>query len=740
VADRLNGNIENAIGAVEVPVGIAGPLLVCGEAAHGVVYAPFATTEGALVASASRGATALTRAGGVVTRVLRQRMTRAPVFELGSEGDARAFAAWLPGQIAKLREQCGHVSTHAKLQRVESPVIGRAVHAVFVYETGDAAGQNMTTATTWHACHWVLDRIAEHGWPLSRFLIEGNASSDKKVNLSGDDWARGCAVVAECLVDAETLRDVLKVEVGDFVRAFEIIRDGAARVRMVGHNVNVANAIAAIFTATGQDIACVHESSVGMLDVRRVDDGIHARLYLPGLVIGTVGGGTHLPAQRALLEMMGCTGEGSVRRLAEIIGGFALALDLSTLAAVASGEFATAHERLGRNRPREAFREDELTTDFFAPGLRRVFAKPDLRIHSVAPIPAGEGASILSELTARRLGKRVGVLHRRVHHYGGETDVVVKVKPLDAEVMLMMQSMAAACGRAVADAHQRFRTETGFAACHVRELAIYTQTDERFVGHTPRVYDIMRNDAREAYVLVLERVSDARLIDTADDPSGWTTGDIETALRGAGALHAIWMGREGELLRQPWIGIPPTARRMATMRPLWDALVEHAAAEFPWLMTDADITRHRTFIAELPTWWRDLESMPRTLIHNDFNPRNIGLRTGAVPRLCAYDWELATIHVPQHDAAELLAFVLQPDVEAREVVHYVELHRRAVAAGGAAVPDARRWRAGFALAARDLLINRFGMYLMAHAFRHWAFMDRSLATLRRLIDLELEKR
>jgi NADP-dependent 3-hydroxy-3-methylglutaryl-CoA reductase len=590
VADRLNGNIENAIGAVEVPVGIAGPLLVRGSAARGVVYAPFATTEGALVASASRGATALTRAGGVLTRVLRQRMTRAPVFEFTTEQDARAFAAWLPAEIAKLREQCAHVSRHAVLRRVETPVVGSTVHALFIYETGDAAGQNMTTATTWHACHWVLDRIPERGWTLVRFLIEGNLSSDKKVNLAGEDGSRGCAVVAECTLDDRTLRDVLKVSAKDLVRAYEIVRAGAARVRMVGCNVNVANTVAAIFTATGQDIACVHESSVATLDVFAASNGVHARLFLPGLVIGTVGGGTHLPAQRALLERMGCTGEGSVRRLAEIISGFALALDLSTLAAVATGEFATAHERLGRSRPRDVFREDELTPEFFARGLRGAMAKPELRIHSVEPIATGEGASILSELTARRLGKRVGVLHRRIHHDEGHADVVVKVKPLDAEVMLMMQSMAAACGRAVADAHGRFRAETGFAGCHLRELAIYEQRDPRFVAHVPKVYDIVRDDAREAFVLVLERLNDVRLLDSADDPSGWTRADVEAALRGAGAFHAIWMGRETELLRQPWIGISPTARRMAAMRPLWDALIEHAAVEFPWLMTDATST------------------------------------------------------------------------------------------------------------------------------------------------------
>jgi aminoglycoside phosphotransferase (APT) family kinase protein len=197
------------------------------------------------------------------------------------------------------------------------------------------------------------------------------------------------------------------------------------------------------------------------------------------------------------------------------------------------------------------------------------------------------------------------------------------------------------------------------------------------------------------------------------------------------------MSREAELARQSWIGTPPSAQRMVAMRPLWDALADHAAVEFPRLMGDSELARQRSLIATLPEWWPRIEAMPRTLIHNDFNPRNIGLRDrDGVPTLCAYDWELATVHVPQHDAAELLAFVLDPQVEAAEVLHYLEVHRRATEEAGA---DARS-AVGGPLAARDLLINRFALYLMAHAFRDWAFIERSLMTLRRLIDLELEHR
>jgi hydroxymethylglutaryl-CoA reductase (NADPH) len=741
VPERLTSNIENMIGAVEVPVGLAGPLLIHSGESSRVAYAPFATTEGALVASACRGATAVTRAGGIKVDVLRQRMTRAPAFQLASRDDAERFAAWLGQQLDNLRAKCRDVSRHAELHDVAIVVDHAVVHALFIYATGDAAGQNMTTATTWHCCQWIVSQLPTLDVSLTRFVIDGNMSADKKVNLEAGEWGRGTAVIAECTLDAESIVQGLKVQPSELLAVHHICRSGARHARVVSPNVNVANVVAAIFTATGQDIASVHESSLGVLELTAEGSGVRARLFMPGLVIGTVGGGTHLPAQRALLEMMGCTGEGSSHRLAEIIAGFCLALDLSTLAAIATGEFALAHERLGRNRPVCAFADADLNREFFQRALRDSLDAPGLEVDRVERLDGGPGSSILSELAAHRIGKAVGLHHRRVHHGGEHTDVVVKVKPLDAEVMLVMQSLAAACGEHVARAHARFRADTGFALCHVRELAVYGQTDARFVQHVPRVYGIHQDDAREAYVLLLERLDDVRLMDTADDPSEWTSSDIETTIRGASAFHSIWMDRDAELRRESWIGLPPSVQSMVAMRPLWDAFAEHAAAEFPSIMTDEHLRRHRALIDTLPGWWGRLAAMPRTLIHNDFNPRNIGIRgEGADSRLCAYDWELATIHVPQHDIAELLAFVLGERVNLGEVEHYIELHRRTIAEAGAAVPGAREWRAGFALAARDLLINRFGLYLMGYTARHWDFVERTLATLRALIDLELDRR
>ncbi|GAB2828352.1 hydroxymethylglutaryl-CoA reductase [Streptomyces daliensis] len=351
-ADDLSNNVENLIGAVEVPVGLAGPLVFDGTHASGSLYAPLATTEGALVASASRGARALSQAGGVRTHAVSQRMTRAPVFQLGSLGQAAVFTDWVGDHLEELRGQAARVSRHATLVSVRAVMTGRTVHVVFAYETGDAAGQNMTSACTWHACQWILDRFpAETSADVECFRVEGNLSGDKKVTYHSFLNGRGTRVVAEAELSDHVLRRVLNTGRASLLDTHRIQRGGGLHGGMVGNDVCIANVIGGMFTALGQDIASVHESSLGHLELEPVDEGVRATMVLPALIVGTVGGGTRLPAQHALLEMLGCAGPGGQSRLAEIIAGFALALDLSTMSAVSADEFVAAHERLGRNRP-----------------------------------------------------------------------------------------------------------------------------------------------------------------------------------------------------------------------------------------------------------------------------------------------------------------------------------------------------------------------------------------------------
>jgi hydroxymethylglutaryl-CoA reductase (NADPH) len=742
-ARRLAGNIENFVAGVEIPVGLAGPLEFHGAHATGEIVAPLATTEGTLVASTSRGARAITLSGGVTTRMLSQRMVRAPAWEFDDIPAAARFVAWVHEQRDGISAQVGRVSRHARLVEIEPFQIGRYVHLRFVYETADAAGQNMTTAATWSACRWINDELTGiRGLEPSMFVVEGNMGGDKKAGHLSLIAGRGMRVTAECFVDRATVESVLKTTPEAMDRGYRLGVLGGQQAGMLGYSINASNVVAAMFVATGQDIACVHESGAGIFTLEATADGVRATMLLPSLVVGTVGGGTGLPQQRELLEALGCAGDDGAARLAEIICGFALALDLSTGAAVAGGQFADAHQRLGRSRRVDWLRPGDLDRPLLEPMLAETLGADGLRITSVESLDdEALGSSIISELSALGERRKLLGLHPLRVTYAADNgrarslDLVAKVKPLDEELIVETGKVASLAGPRVSEAWRRFGRWAGFAGTHVRELAIYRRPEPDLRAVLPKVYGVHEDQRREAYVIVMERLGeDVALLDSVDEPERWTSAHIDRALRGIATVHAVWLGRERELLGAGWLGPVVSARRMANMRELWLALVAHNAAEHPTLIDPATRAVIEELAADGGYWWAELERMPRTLIHNDFNPRNIALRRDG--RLVAYDWELATVGVPQRDLAELLAFVLPPSVDAGAVDHHLEVHRESLAAATSTVIDRGRWRRGYELALRDLLTRRLQLYLLAHTQRDYPFLDRVVATTKRLWALE----
>jgi hydroxymethylglutaryl-CoA reductase (NADPH) len=746
VARRLSGNIENLVGSVAIPVGLAGPLFFRGSAVEGVAYAPMATTEGTLVASATRGARALTRSGGVVTRVLAQRMLRAPLFVVSTLEGALLFSQWLRDHRDELSRVIGEVSRHARLIDVNPLVLGRHVHTQFLYETGDAAGQNMTTTCTWHACQWILAQMAHlEEVHFENFVVEANLSSDKKVTYQSFVSGRGTRVVAEAFLSRQVLEQVLKVSPEQLLRTSQACMAGSIQAGMVGFNINVSNVIAAVFTATGQDIGCVHESSLGQFYLEAEGDGVMASLLLPGLIIGTVGGGTQLPQQRDYLELMGCAGSGKMTRLAEIIAGFCLALDLSTLSAVASGQFAQAHERLGRNRPVEWLKREDLSPEFFQEHLRQRLGEPELQVTGVEHrSDADLGSSIITELTAQKVRKLVGhfpmALHVRRPEGESVIEVIAKVKPLDEEILLMLNSMASMCGPALAASFSKHKGRLEVTGSDRREVSIYELDEPRLRDHMPVVYGTVSDPEREAYVVILERLHSVELKDSADEVCDWTEEHVLAAIEGIAAVHSIWYGREDDLGARPWIEPVQSAESMVEMMPLWRALIDHGRGEFPRWISERDRRLVHRAIEAIPQWWQEYQEMPRTLVHNDFNPRNLCFRRGEDGlRLCLYDWELATMAPPQRDLAELLCFVLPDDASDEVVTRYVEAHRLALERATGHGIDPTRWRRGYELGLRDFVVNRLGLYLMAHTFRHYGFMERVVDTVKRLTEIELTR-
>lgn len=348
--ELCDGNIENLVGFAQVPVGLAGPLVVRGEHADGTFYVPIATTEGALVRSLERGMVVLARAGGVVTRVTRDSNQVTPTLRCGDLGSACDLAAWLETLPEDVVAAAQATTNHGRLLAITARAIGSSVLATFEYSTGDASGMNMIVRATDAACK----TIVASGRALD-FLVFSGACGEKRPTGALLAGGKGKTVHASATLSAQLLRGLLGVSSANLLELARLTGVAHVAAASLGYNGHVANALAGIFIACGQDAANVANAAVAITSFEPADnDGLRASVTLPSLTVGTVGGGTNLGTARECLELLGCHGNGGARRFAEIIAATVLAGEISFAAAIARGDMAAAHERYGRNRPETA--------------------------------------------------------------------------------------------------------------------------------------------------------------------------------------------------------------------------------------------------------------------------------------------------------------------------------------------------------------------------------------------------
>ena len=342
------GNIENFIGVAQVPVGLAGPLLVNGEHAKGEFLVPMATTEGTLVASYNRGMKLCSALGGVKTTVIEDKMNRAPIFVFKDARHARNFGEWVNENYNQIKELSESTSSIAKLIDIEQYTASKMIWLRFNYSTGDAAGQNMVTRATREACNWML---AQKPKGLEKFSLAANFDTDKKHSYINYIKTRGKRVVAEITVPKELIKETFRVEAKTMAYQRGLSTTGSLLSGSVNNGAHSANGITALFIACGQDVANVAESSAAIIYPEILDNGdYYFSITIPALIVATYGGGTSLPTQRECLEIMDCYGSGKVNKFAEIVAATALCGELSLSGAVLADEWVSSHEELGRNR------------------------------------------------------------------------------------------------------------------------------------------------------------------------------------------------------------------------------------------------------------------------------------------------------------------------------------------------------------------------------------------------------
>jgi len=346
-------NCENMIGAVQVPVGVAGPVVVNGEYAKGAFWLPLATTEGALVASVNRGCSAIVKAGGADVRILHDGMTRAPVFAVESIVHAKQMVDWVDAHREELATVAQGTTSHGRLTGIVTYVAGTSVFVRLEFDTKDAMGMNMVTIASAN----VADEIARQtGARL--IALSGNMCTDKKPAAINAIMGRGRSTVAGVLLSHELIAQVFKTDAPTLVEVNtrkNLV--GSARAGSMGFNAHAANVVAAMFIACGQDAAHAIDGATCMTTIDLTPTGVYVAVTLPSLPVGTVGGGTGVGTQQECLKMLGVAGGGdppgaNAKKLAEIIASGVLAGELSLIGAQAAHHLARAHKELGRGEKR----------------------------------------------------------------------------------------------------------------------------------------------------------------------------------------------------------------------------------------------------------------------------------------------------------------------------------------------------------------------------------------------------
>lgn len=347
-------NCENMIGVAQIPMGVSGPLKIC-HLSFGIqyYYIPLATTEGALVASVNRGCKAISQSGGAMVDSYRVGATRGPVFKVKNLIESDRLNTFLDEHLDDFRKITKETSRHLKLKKFIARGVGRYRFIRFAFDTADAMGMNMATIAT-----TALVQFIEEKTGASCISVAGNFDIDKKSAWLNVIENRGFKAWAEVTLPSSSLRTTLKTSAKKIYEVWLAkCMIGSAMSGSMGFNAQYANVIAAVFLATGQDLGHVAEGSMGITTAEIQGKDLYVSVYLPDLMVGTVGGGTGLATQKEALELLGVAGgspageEGkNAQRFTEIVAGAVLAGEISLLASEAEGSLAIAHERLARGK------------------------------------------------------------------------------------------------------------------------------------------------------------------------------------------------------------------------------------------------------------------------------------------------------------------------------------------------------------------------------------------------------
>lgn len=348
IGESEKKNCEQMFGVVSVPVGYAGPLNVTfSNGTKSEIHLPLATTEGALTASVNRGCKALTANGVQINKSVDHGITRSIAFRAASATKVQDLVDTIRKNEAAWKATAKATSRHLEVKGYDLDIAKQFVFLTVAFDTGDAMGMNMATIASQAIADWVTEKTDG----AKCITVAGNVDSDKKPSKRTHERGRGFEVVVSAILSKETVADVLKSTPAAMIAVANAkLKAGSEIAGAIGKNLHAANIVAALYLATGQDAAHVVEGSLADTEVEEVQSGLKIQVRLPAIIVGTIGGGTALPAQTQCRELLlkNKSGLQPKQQLAESIAAAVLAGEISLLAAQATQTLGSSHKKLAR--------------------------------------------------------------------------------------------------------------------------------------------------------------------------------------------------------------------------------------------------------------------------------------------------------------------------------------------------------------------------------------------------------
>jgi len=333
VADRM---IENVVGGITIPLGIAVNFLINGKA----YLIPMALEEPSVVAAASNAAKMARVKGGF--RVTNTGPIMIGQIHVVSPYDPNGAKLQLLDRkeaiLAKANEQdpllvsLGGGAKDLNV-KVVSSIKGPMVIAELIVNTGDAMGAN------------AVNTMAEAVAPMIERLAKGRALLRIISNLADRRLVRASAVFDKDAIGGEEV-------VEGIVYAYAFAK--ADPYRCATHNKGIMNGVVAVGIACGQDIRALEAGAHSFAAKpggysplttweENADGDLVGTLEMP-MAVGLVGGASKVhPAAKVAIRILGVK---TAIELAEVMGAVGLAQNFAALRALASEGIQKGHMKL----------------------------------------------------------------------------------------------------------------------------------------------------------------------------------------------------------------------------------------------------------------------------------------------------------------------------------------------------------------------------------------------------------